>query len=416
MNQKIFNNVILIIIIIIIIKNITPNKDSTLYILNIYLNYIIDQIKQLLDKLGLYKYIENFENNFNKTFQDIPNFNLKTPIMDDNYTKFFIKGFNKINPNVSIEQIKKLYNFIESLISIDIDNYFLTPSDNKPIIFTNNEKQKIVNILLNKFNSNIYSFTDFKFIKEPVYYNNFSGKEIDPFIFTINCEINKKIKFILQIYIEISIRNDVKRNIEYLVINKIKLLINNTDLINNMYKNKKINDESDLLKNINYNDNDNLFENTNFIHDFFINENKAINTNIANNTDFKNNYLEHNYSENYFDYNNKSNEHELVNNKSNEQLNNSQYYNNKFNEHYNNKSNEYDRFDYTKKINENEQLNSKSNEYLNNKSNEHEHLTIDSKSKEPFNYDTTQYIPYEDVNDYSDFNKVFKNQEINILE
>jgi len=270
MIQKIFNYVILIIVIIVILKYFTPNKESMLYILKIYLNYFIDKFKQLLAKVGLYNYIENFAF-YGRTFQGIPNFELRTPIFNNNYDKFFINSYHKINPNISINQISLLYNFINSLISSDTDFIFITPSDDKnKILFTNDEKNKIIEILLNKLNSDIYRFNNLVFLNEPTYTINFSGKDIEPLFISVDCDHNFNN---LLIYIEISIRNDVKQNIEYLVINNIKLLINSTDIQTNFTNNKDLYTNKNLMDDLHINYDNKIFEKTNYADDFYLNKN-----------------------------------------------------------------------------------------------------------------------------------------------
>jgi hypothetical protein len=299
MNQKMFNNIVLVIIVLIFLKQITPRKDSTLYILSKYSNYIIDKIKQILDVLGLYNYVDNFMNTsfYGRTFPGIPNLNSKTPIMNDNYAKYFIKSFSKLNPNVPIQEIKNLYNFVDNLVAYDIDNFFLTPSDTKPYLFTLDEKNKIKSILLQNLNSGEFSFRNFAFLKQPVYYYNFSGKEVEPFIFTVDSDYGE-----LKIYIEISIRNDVKKNSEYLSINKIKLLV---DPKSDLYDKSNLFKNGNLMDDITINYDEKMFEDTNYINDFIVNDNRANNTDITDgHTEFNinyeiNEYLPANYDNDY---------------------------------------------------------------------------------------------------------------------
>lgn len=218
-----------------------PNRDATLYIINKYINYITGIIKNLfITDIENFNEIMSFKG---KTFPGIKNYKSRTPIFANSFTNNYIKRYNKINPNIPINKIKKLYYYIDSLISMDVDNYFLTPSDSKPLLFDNDEKFKIGQIILKKLNKSDYQFTNFTFLKEPAYYLNFSGKEVEPFIFSIYC--NQKIG-LLQIYITIAIRNDIKRNTEYLVINDIKLVINDEKFLDEIYTNNKYTEELNL--------------------------------------------------------------------------------------------------------------------------------------------------------------------------
>ncbi len=305
-HKNIFNYIILIIITIIILRYFTPNKESLLYILKIYLNYFIDKFKQLLSKVGLYNYIENF-GFYGRTFQGIPNFELKAPIFNNNYDKFFINSYHKINPNISINQIQLLYNFINSLITSDTDFYYLTPSnESNKLLFTDDEKNKIIEILLNKLNSDIYKFENLEFLNIPTYTINFSGKDIEPLFISVDCDHNFNK---LLIYIEIAIRNDVKQNIEYLVINDIKLLINSTDLKTDFTNNKDLYNNKNLMDDLHINYDNKIFEKTNYVDDFYLQKNNNVddfylqkNNNVGDNdklSDIFNNLKPYNNNINY---------------------------------------------------------------------------------------------------------------------
>jgi hypothetical protein len=100
---------------------------------------------------------------------------------------------------------------------------------------------------MNKLNSGVFVFTNID-IKDPiVYYDNFSGREINPFSFSVNCKNIGK----LNIFIEIDIRNDIVRNSSYLVIKKIRINID-TNLKNHKIINFNI--EDDVTNKIIYND------------------------------------------------------------------------------------------------------------------------------------------------------------------
>ena len=226
MNKEIFNNIIILIIIIIIIQIIipAPDNESAFYILQKYINYI-------------YSLITNFfinTENFLGTIRGIPKYNYNAPVFDTLYEKYFINKYNKYNPSVPIEKIKKLYKFIESLVSLDTDHYFLTPNDPQPNVFSENEKNKLSSIILAKLNlNNELKFSNFKFIKEPNYYLNFNGKDVEPFIFSVDCD-DSNINNLL-FYIQLAIRYDIKINTQYVVINVIKIIMDNNIVTNNSH-------------------------------------------------------------------------------------------------------------------------------------------------------------------------------------
>ena len=247
MNQNIYFNIFLLLVILLIIKYISPDPDSVLYVLKKYLNFLIFKVNNFLK--NLFNCNENFiETNFiGRTFNGIKKFNDKAPSFVTYHQKIFIQKMMEINPKLEIITLKKLYNFIEKLVSTDTDDYFMTVSDSDPKIFNENEINKIKNIIMNKLNSGVFVFTNID-IKDPiVYYDNFSGREINPFSFSVNCKNIGK----LNIFIEIDIRNDIVRNSSYLVIKKIRINID-TNLTNRKIVNFNI--EDDVTNKIIYND------------------------------------------------------------------------------------------------------------------------------------------------------------------
>lgn len=213
MNQKIFNNLVLLLIVIFIILIISPNPDSILFILKKNFNYFIYQLKKLcqLNK------VEKFLN----TFHGLSTFEDKSPSFKTYYEIEYINYLKHNNPNSDNKSISKLYYFFDSLVSNNVEQYFLTSNDYNTNIFSQNEIQKIKQILLNKLNSSEYIFTNIILENEPKYYLNSNGKYIEPFIFTIESNYG-----ILKFYIDLIIRNDVHHNKEYIVINQLKPLIN----------------------------------------------------------------------------------------------------------------------------------------------------------------------------------------------
>jgi hypothetical protein len=266
MDQKIFNNIILLIIIAFIIYQVSPEPDSILYVLQKYVNYFVYQFRKILARFNLTT-IENFEINKifeGATFKGMPNFANNTPSFKSSYEVSFVNFYKNKYPNILEKDIYKTYNFLQTLVSIDTDQYFLTPSDHISNKFNDNELEKIKNILLKKLNYNNFNFNFSNFIFEyyPKYYLNSSGKEIDPFVFKIDSPIGN-----LRVYINIDIRNDVYQNIEYLVINEIKLLKDKQVIFTNQNNAQVFNSQNNAQV-FNSQNNAQDFKNSNLMYEF----------------------------------------------------------------------------------------------------------------------------------------------------
>jgi hypothetical protein len=248
MSENIFNNIIVLIIIFIIIKQMSPNPDSLLFILKKYLNFIIYKIKSIFK--SFFNKNEEFSNFF-RTFKGLPTFNPKAPSFKSSYEISFINYFKMNNPSVTEKQIENLYYFIQTLVNINGDQYFSTPSESTINKFSEIETNKIKDILLKKLNSSTFKFDNLIFESELTYYLNFSGKQVEPFIINIDSNLGK-----LRIYIDLDIRNDIYQNKEYIVINEIKplkgkqIIFNNKNIYNNnLEKNNNITQKSEEIFN-----------------------------------------------------------------------------------------------------------------------------------------------------------------------
>jgi hypothetical protein len=232
MNQNLCFNIFLFLIVLIFLKYISPKPDSVLFVLKKYLNFLIFKIKKIFNLLI------NNEDFKNITFKGISLFKDKVPSFISYHQNIFIQKMIEKNPSLNVKLLNHLYSFIEKLVTIDTDDYFLTVSDSEKKIFTNDESNKIKKIIFNKLNSGKFKFSNM-IINEPIsYYSNSSGKEVDPFLFTVNCDQNIGK---LNIFLSIDIRNDVVRNSSYIVIKKIRINVN--DNINNKLINYDISDD-----------------------------------------------------------------------------------------------------------------------------------------------------------------------------
>jgi len=106
----------------------------------------------------------------------------------------------------------------------------MTASYSNPLNFTDYELNDISNILLNNLNLGEFKFTNLNIIGPVIYHTNVSGKEISPFLFTVNCDNNIGN---LKIYIESDIRNDIIKDSSILIIKKIRINMDDVQINNN---------------------------------------------------------------------------------------------------------------------------------------------------------------------------------------
>ena len=233
MDQKIFNNILLLLVILVLIKVVSPESDSVLFIIKKYINFIIYKIKTLVNYI--FNCNLNTENFIGTTFSGIDKFKLKAPIFPSAYQNYWVEYITNKNQLVTPKIAQQLYIFIENLVTIDSDDYFISSSNTTQNNFTTEQLIKIQNVILQKINSGPFKFTNFNFIKKPVYYNNFNGKEVEAFTFSVDCSEN--IGNII-IYIELSIRYDIIQKFEFISIKKIRIIFNTPFKIN---KNANVN-------------------------------------------------------------------------------------------------------------------------------------------------------------------------------
>lgn len=235
MDQNLCFNIFIFLIILIVIKYISPNPDSVLFVLKKYLNFLLFKINRFL------KQIFNCSEDFGiVTFKGLKEFQDKAPSFVSYHQNMFIQKMIEKNNALDVKILKKLYGFMEKMVTTDTDDYFLTVSDSEQKELSENELNKIKTIIFNKLNSGSFKFSNLT-IQQPVtYYNNISGKEVNPFSFTVICDNNIGL---LKVFISIDIRNDVVRNGSYVVIKKIRLNLNTDTDTDNKKVYYEINDD-----------------------------------------------------------------------------------------------------------------------------------------------------------------------------
>ena len=85
-----------------------------------------------------------------------------------------------------------LYKFLNNLITVNVNMYELTQDNSNRLKVSDNFKKEIYDELNKIFNCGEYSFNDITFLSELYYYNNNTGKTIEPFEFKSNIAYKNK--------------------------------------------------------------------------------------------------------------------------------------------------------------------------------------------------------------------------------
>lgn len=121
-----------------------------------------------------------------------------------------------------------LYKFLNNLITVNVNMYELTQDNSNRLKVSDNFKKEIYDELNKIFNCGEYSFNDITFLSELYYYNNNTGKTIEPFEFKSNIAYKNKTIGSIVIYIECFMRKDKfyyqPNQTGYLTIQSIKLI------------------------------------------------------------------------------------------------------------------------------------------------------------------------------------------------
>ena len=219
-------NTILILIIIIFLINFFSNGQ----IFNT-LKRIFNNCKKNIETFTKKKDIEFFTN---KNYDCLPSNNTNIPFSSQ-------PDFPYINKNNLDEETYNLYEFINFIVTKNVNNYELTPSHGQRTKVPKNIENNIIIILSNIFNCNGYNFNNIKLNENIYYYENYRGKEFEPFIFTTDVMHNNKNLGNITLVIDCFLRYDKKNSL--LTITSLKIIKRN--------KNQIIQENKELISNMN---------------------------------------------------------------------------------------------------------------------------------------------------------------------
>jgi hypothetical protein len=224
LDKNFINNLILLIILIFLANYLS--KGSIINVLKRYYNKIIDCY-------------ENFNNNdkfdYGKEF-NISLFpgnttcdNTTPPIVHDQDFKYIYNNDLSMKDLQKKDEIimRKLYHFLQSLISVNNNFYELNPSN----LEENNLRQVDIDMIRkhisSKLNCGDFTFKNIEILDDMLYYDNISVKEIKPFRISSNLSLGEDSIANITLQIEMNIRNDKYKNDGYPSITRIKLIEKN---------------------------------------------------------------------------------------------------------------------------------------------------------------------------------------------
>lgn len=151
---------------------------------------------------------ENFENRewYGKLFNGLKINSSTTPdiVQDADFKQTYQKNYDlKDDP-----LMRKLYHFLQSLVTTNNNHYELTMSNSKSVSMTSKDKQDLTKHLLKSFNCGEFKFNNFVILDSIIYFENPRGKEIRPFRISADVYINKKPVGKVTLHLEMFIRLD----------------------------------------------------------------------------------------------------------------------------------------------------------------------------------------------------------------
>jgi anion-transporting ArsA/GET3 family ATPase len=178
-NEKLLNNILLIILLLLVANYISNGT-------------VLEVLKRYYEKF--LNIIQNTENTKNiKNIKKIKNTNNTSN--------------NKINfkeePNM-----KKLYHFLQSLITENNTYTELDSSKNKLISMSENDKETLNKFIIKSFNSYDFKFNNLVILDSIIFLENSAGKELKPFRISGDVYINKEPIGKITLHLEIFIRSD----------------------------------------------------------------------------------------------------------------------------------------------------------------------------------------------------------------
>jgi hypothetical protein len=196
-NEKLLNNILLIVLLLLVANYLS--NGSVLEVLKRYYEKILAYFSDTVEGL------KNTEFR-GRLFEGIKQCDKTTPeIVHDNDFKqiYQKKDYFKEDPNM-----KKLYHFLQSLVTVNNNHYELISSKNKIISMSQNDKDSLNKFITKSFNCGDFKFVNLVILDSIVFLENPAGKEVRPFRVSGDVYINKEPIGKITLHIEMFIRSD----------------------------------------------------------------------------------------------------------------------------------------------------------------------------------------------------------------
>lgn len=184
-NEKLLNNILLIILLLLVANYISNGT-------------VLEVLK---------RYYEKFLNTIQNT-KNTKNTNNKNTNNKINYDNNFKHNYQKKNNFKEEPNMKKLYHFLQSLITINNTHNELDNSKNKLISMSENDKETLNKFIIKSFNSYDFKFNNLVILDSIIFLENSAGKELKPFRISGDVYINKEPIGKITLHLEIFIRSD----------------------------------------------------------------------------------------------------------------------------------------------------------------------------------------------------------------
>ena len=195
-NNQLLNNILLIVILLLAANYIS--NGTILEVLKRYykkiISYCLNTMQEFKNTEFTGKLIEGINQNEHTTPKII-------------YDNDFKQNYQKKNDNKEDPHMKKLYHFLQSLITIN-NHYELISSKNKLISMSQNDKETLNKFIIKSFNNGDFKFNNLVILDSIVFLENSTGKELRPFRICGDVYINKEPIGKITLHLEIFIRSD----------------------------------------------------------------------------------------------------------------------------------------------------------------------------------------------------------------